>query len=74
MFDLDFVNNLRQASRDNPWLIEPTNWNYMTYLLHQAKYLLGMSRTNQYSLVEALHKKWPKNENDPNDDKYELPV
>ncbi len=42
--------------------------------INQTKYLLGMSRTNQYSLVQALHKKWPKNENDPNDDKYELPL
>jgi len=69
MFDLDFVNNLWQASRDNPSLIEPTNWNYMAYLLHQGKYLLGMNRTNQYSLVKALHNKWPKNENDLDDDK-----
>jgi len=46
----------------------------MTYLLHQAKYLLRMNRTNQYSLLEASHKKWPKNESDPNDDKYELPI
>jgi hypothetical protein len=57
MFDLDFVNDLRQASTDNPWLTEQTNQNYMTYLLHQEKYLLGMSRTNEYSLVEASHKK-----------------
>jgi hypothetical protein len=74
MFELDFVNNLLQASKDNLWPIEPTNRNYMTYLLHQAKYLIGMSRRNQYSLIEASHKKWPNNESDPDDDKYELPL
>jgi hypothetical protein len=31
-----------------------------------------MRRVNQYSLVEATCKKWPKNESDPNDDEYEL--
>jgi hypothetical protein len=35
---------------------------------------LGMSKINQYSLVEATHKKWPKNESDLNDNEYELPI
>jgi hypothetical protein len=33
---------------------------------------LGTNKANQCSLVEAPNKKWPKNENDPQDDKYEL--
>jgi hypothetical protein len=72
MFDLDFVNNLRQALGNNPWPVEPTNQNYRTYLLCQVEYLLGTSRVDQCSLVEVARKKWPKNENDPNDNKYEL--
>jgi hypothetical protein len=33
-----------------------------------------MNRADQYSLVEATHKKWPKNESDPNDNEYELSI
>jgi len=36
--------------------------------------MLGMNRIDQYSLVEATHKKWLENENDLHDDKYELPI
>ncbi len=50
MFDLDFVNNLWQALGDNPWSGKPTNCNYKTYLLRQAKYLLGTNKPKQYSL------------------------
>jgi hypothetical protein len=42
--------------------------------IHQTKYLLGTSKVDQYSLVEATHKKWPENENDLDDVKYELPI
>ncbi len=34
MFDSNFVNNLRQVPRNNLWLAELTNCNYMTHLLH----------------------------------------
>ncbi len=74
MFNLDFVNNLQQALRDNPWPIELKIWNNMTRLLRQEKYLSGTSGVDQYSLVEIAHKKWPKNKNDPDDDEYELPI
>jgi hypothetical protein len=67
MCDLDFVNNLRQAPRDNSWLVELTNRNYKTCLLHQAKYLLGMNGTYQYLLVEAACKNWPENGSDLDD-------
>jgi hypothetical protein len=33
-----------------------------------------MNKVNWYSLVKASHKKWPKNENDKDDDKYEVPI
>jgi hypothetical protein len=33
---------------------------------------LGTNKAYQYSLVETLTKKWPKNESDPKDDKYKL--
>jgi hypothetical protein len=46
----------------------------MTHLLCQAKYLLGTSKVDQYSLVEASRKKWLKNESDLDDDEYELPI
>lgn len=36
--------------------------------------MLGTNRVNQYSLVEASCKKWPKTENDLDDNKYELPI
>ncbi len=74
MFDSNFVNNLRQALRDNLWSTKPTNHNYRTCLLCQVEYLLGMNKADQYSLVEMLNKKWPKNESDPQDNDYELPV
>jgi hypothetical protein len=53
MFDLDFVNNLQQATRDNPWPVELTNRNYKTYVLRQV---LGTNKVNQYSLVEPSKK------------------
>jgi hypothetical protein len=56
MFDLDFVNNLRQAPWDNLWPVELTNQNYRSHLLRQAEYLLGMSGAYQYSLVKATSK------------------
>ncbi len=64
VFGLDFVNNLWQALGDNMWPTKPTNYNYKTCLLCQVKYLLGMNKTKQYSLVETLHKKWLENESD----------
>jgi hypothetical protein len=33
MFDPNFMNNLKQALRDNTWPIELTNQNYMAHLL-----------------------------------------
>jgi len=33
-----------------------------------------MNKMNQYSLVELSCKKWPKNENDKNDDACEVPI
>jgi hypothetical protein len=36
--------------------------------------MLGTNIMNQYSLVEASCKKWPKNESDQNDYKYELHI
>jgi hypothetical protein len=70
MFDSNFVNNLWQAPKDNPCLAKPINHNYRTRLLREEKYLLGMNKANQYSLVETSNKKWPKNENDWKDNKY----
>jgi hypothetical protein len=65
MFDSDFVNNLQQALGNNLWLVELTNYNYRTHLLHQVEYLLGMNKSYQYSMVETLNKRWLENENDP---------
>jgi hypothetical protein len=36
IFDSNFMNNLRQAPKDNLWPTESTNRNYRTYLLCQA--------------------------------------
>jgi hypothetical protein len=36
IFDSNFMNNLRQAPRNNLWPVESTNNNYKTYLLRQA--------------------------------------
>ncbi len=33
-----------------------------------------MNKADQCSLVEVSNKKWPKNENDPQDDEYELAI
>jgi hypothetical protein len=38
IFDSVFVNNLRQALRNNLWPIELTNRNYNTHLLHRANF------------------------------------
>jgi hypothetical protein len=62
MFDLDFVNTLRQALRDNLWPLEPINQDYRTCLLGQVEYLLGTNKAEKYSLVKTTHKKWLKNE------------
>jgi hypothetical protein len=56
------------------WPIKPTNHDYMTHLLCQVKYLPGMNKEKQYSLVETSPKKWLKNESDLDDDEYELPI
>jgi hypothetical protein len=71
MFNSDFVNNLQQAPENNLWPIKST---YRTHSVCQVGYLLGMNKTYQYSLVETSNKKWPKNESDPQDNKYELPI
>jgi hypothetical protein len=47
IFDSVFVNNLRQAPRNNLWLAESTNRNYKTHLLHRAEFLLGKNKTYQ---------------------------
>jgi hypothetical protein len=33
-----------------------------------------MNKVDKYSLVEASNKKWLKNENDPQDNEFELPI
>jgi len=33
-----------------------------------------MNKVDQYSLIEVSNKKWPKNESDPKDNEYELPI
>jgi hypothetical protein len=73
-FDSDFVNNLWQTHGDNLWLAESINHNYKTCLLCRVEFLLGKNKAYQYSLVEMLNKKWPKNESDPEDNEYELPI
>jgi hypothetical protein len=35
---------------------------------------LGTNHVEQYTLIEASWKKWPKNAIYPKDDKYELPI
>jgi hypothetical protein len=74
-FDLDFVNNLREALRDDlcGQPNQQTTTIVLTHLLRQKEYLLGTNEVDQYSLVEALNNKWPKNESD-SQDKYELPI
>jgi hypothetical protein len=74
IFNLDFLNNLRQVLGDNLWPIELTNNNYRIQLLCQVKYLLGTNKAEEYSLVEASRKECLENENDLDDDKYELPI
>ncbi len=71
MFDLDFMNNLRQAHGDNPWPTELMNYNYKTCVLCQEKYLLGMNHLEHYALIKASQNKWPKNVSDLEDDEYE---
>ncbi len=56
-FNLDFLNNLQQAFKDNLWPVEPTNHNYKIRLLRQIEYMLGMNKPEQYSLVKASREK-----------------
>jgi hypothetical protein len=74
MFDLDFVNNLRQVLGDNPWLVKSINQNYTICLLRKVEYLSGTNKVDQFSLVEAACNKCLEYESDANDDKYELPI
>jgi hypothetical protein len=74
IFDSIFMNSLQQTPGDSPWPVDLTSRNYMTYLLHQTTYLLGMNIAEQYSLVEASRKKWLENGSDPDDNEYELPI
>jgi hypothetical protein len=74
IFNSHFVNNLQQAFKNNLWLVKLKNCNYNTDLLCQKIFMLGTNKANQYSLVEASCKKWPKTENDLDDNKYELPI
>jgi hypothetical protein len=47
---------------------------HLTYLLCQKEYILGINEANRYSLVKTLNKKWPEDESDSQDNKYELPI
>jgi len=48
----------------------PNNHNYKTQVLRQFHYLLGFVFPNKYSLEIGINKKWPKNQNDSEEDKY----
>jgi len=49
IFDSVFVNNLRQALRNNLWLVELTNRNYNTHLLRRANFYWGQTKhTNSH--------------------------
>jgi hypothetical protein len=74
MFDPDFVNNLRQAPRDN--LCVAQQQTKITGLVYYVKWNIcwGRAKYTQYSLIKVTHKKWLKNENDSNDNEYELPI
>ncbi len=74
MFDENFLNSLLQPPRNNPWPTHSTNRNYKTQLLRQSNYLLGFMFPNKYSLEITINKKWPKNQSDPEEDKYESPT
>jgi hypothetical protein len=74
MFDENFLNSLLQPPRNNPWPTHSTNRNYKTQLLRQSNYLLGFMFPNKYSLEITIKKKWPKNQSDPEEDKYESPT
>jgi len=61
IFNWNFVNNLWQAPGDYLWPTKVINRNYKTRLLHHAKYLLGMNKAYQYSMVKSQTKsgqKW----------------
>jgi hypothetical protein len=71
MFDEDFLNNLQQASGNNPWPTHPTNWNYKIQLLKQTNCLLGFVFHNKYALKNTIEKKWLENQTNLKEDSYE---
>ncbi len=68
MFNQIFVNNLQPTFDDNPWPTKLKNHKPIYY----TKQNIYWGRTQHANIVETSHKKWPKNESDPNDDEYEL--
>jgi hypothetical protein len=59
---------------NNLCLTHLTNWNYKIQFLGQSNYLLGFVTPNKYSLEITINKKWPDNQNYPEEDKYESPT
>jgi hypothetical protein len=70
MFDEDFLNNVLQPPKDNPWPTHSTNYNYRIWLLRHFDYLLGFVSPNKYSLEIVINKKWPKNQSNSEEDEY----
>jgi hypothetical protein len=59
---------------DNLCLSQLTNQNYKIQLLGQSNYLLQFVTLNKYSLEIAINKKWPENQSESKEDKYESPT
>jgi hypothetical protein len=62
MFDEDFLNNLPQALKDNPWPTHPTHWNYKTQLLKQTNCPMGFVSQNKYAFKTVIEKKGLENQ------------
>jgi hypothetical protein len=73
MFCLEFLNNLQQPPRYNPWPTHPTNQNYKMRFFRQCDYLFEFQVERRISKSHLLWN-WPKNTSDTKKKEYETLV
>jgi hypothetical protein len=60
MFKSEFMCNLQQPPRDNPWPTNPTNINFKTQFHRQCVYFLGFNAPKRKKSI--LKKNWRRND------------
>jgi hypothetical protein len=73
MFCLEFLNNLQQLPKNNPWPTHLTNQNYETHFHKHCDFLLKF-QVNKIINKLILLWKWPRNISNVFYDAYETPI